>query len=261
MPSTSHRLAGALGLGALTSLGLACPATEFHYEGPGQPGDRASGVPPEGTIAACRVPHAKKPPLVGQSLWDNLKPCNRKTPRRYLRVGYGHETEPADSEPDRRMASMMEALRTSVDQKDGNVRMLTLLRAVRAQAERDLGLKARLERMSNRTFACDYNYVFLTTEREYQKRTPPDPCPAYVYAPKLREDQCLFDTNLREARWVTSAWSCMAFTLTRGEGESCHRLCAFDDFCAAQVGCAAADFDLLLCALGVCLPEKVAGFF
>jgi hypothetical protein len=53
----------------------------------------------------------------------------------------------------------------------------------------------------------------------------------------------------------------VAFTGTIGEGQSCYRMCEFDDFCAAQVSCASADLDLLLCALGVCLPEKVAGVY
>ena len=55
--------------------------------------------------------------------------------------------------------------------------------------------------------------------------------------------------------WLTSAWSCVTHTGAVGEEQSCYRLCAYDDYCARQVSCAAPDIDLLLCTLGVCLPE------
>jgi hypothetical protein len=138
--------------------------------------------------------------------------------------------------------------------------MLTTLRTVQRQALEDESLASRVERASGRTLACDYSYLLNTTQKQYAK-VESDPCPAYAYDPKLRTDVCLFDLNVKDALWLTSAWGCLAFTETLGEGHSCHRLCAYDDYCSSQVSCAQPDFDLALCVMGVCLPEKVAGIY
>jgi hypothetical protein len=124
----------------------------------------------------------------------------------------------------------------------------------------DPKLKARIERMNARTFACDYAYMLNTTRTEYAKVSN-DNCPAYAYDPVLRRDVCMFDLRIPEAAWLTSSWSCLAFTDTAGEGESCHRMCAYDDYCASQISCTQPDFDLVMCALGVCMPEEVAGLY
>ncbi|MBW2457846.1 MAG: hypothetical protein JRI68_25295 [Deltaproteobacteria bacterium] len=245
----------------LVGLGLiGCPSTVFIKEGSGQPTDRASGKAPQGSVGACRERGTKRPPVVNAALWENLKPCTAKTPRRYLRLGYGKKLGKPDEEAERRMTAIMESLTSGATEQDGNTRMLGMLRTVRRQALDDPKLAARVERDNSRTFACDYSYLLNTTQKEYEKLEG-NKCPAAAYDPKQRADVCLFDTSVKETVWLTSAWSCLAFTDTVGEGGSCYRLCAYNDYCAGQVSCAQADFDLVLCALGVCMPEKVAGLF
>lgn len=256
----ARRGLAAMGLAVGAAAVAGCPATQFFDEGPGQPTDQASGIAPAGSIAACRVPFTKRPPVVSPTLWEHLKRCQARTPRRYLRIGYGDVRVAGETEADRRMAAIIEALKQGASEKDGGVRMLSMLRAVQRQALGEPELSTRVERSSARTFACDYTYLLNTADKEH-KRLYPDTCPAYAFDPQARQDTCLFDTTLPEAVWLTSGWSCMAFTDTVGEGGSCYRVCAYDDYCAAQVGCAAPDFDLVLCALGVCTPEKVAGIY
>lgn len=236
-----------------------CPKTEFIDEGSGQPGDRASGIAPPGAIGACRVPNTKRPPIVNAELWGHLKECNKKTPRRYLRVGYGRAFGGNDEAAEARMKVLLETLAKATGE-DGNVAMLTTLRTVQRQALQNEELASRVERASSRTFACDYTYLLNTTRKQYEKLEG-QACPAAAYDPEMRREVCLFDTRVTEATWLTSAWGCLAFTDTLGEGRSCHRLCAYDDYCAGQVSCAQPDFDLALCAMGVCTPEKVAGIF
>ncbi len=240
-------------------LALGCESTQFFDEGPGQPTQRASGRAPAGSIGACRVGFSRRPPIVNKALWDNLKTCGPKTPSRYLRLGYGRTMGNEDPTLEWRMRTIMEALKTGESENDGNAKMLGMLRTVRRLALNDAELSARVERASGRTFACDYTYLLNATNKEYQKLDQGDPCPAYAYDPKLRQEVCLFEPQIKEARWITSPWSCMAFTGTVGEGGSCYRLCSYDDYCAAQVNCAQPDFNLVLCALGVCMPESVVG--
>ena len=80
-----------------------------------------------------------------------------------------------------------------------------------------------------------------------------------AYDPKVRSEVCLFDVNSDEAVWLTSSWSCVTHSGAIGEDSSCFRKCAYDDYCAKQVSCAAPDIDLLLCSMGVCLAEPRAG--
>jgi hypothetical protein len=248
-------------LSALCVLLVGCPKTEYFNEGSGQPTDRASGKAPSGSVGACKVPNTKRPPIVSEALWQDLRNCNIRTPRRYLRIGYSG-VPVADAEEEKRMGYIMDALMKAGEEKDGNVQMLTMLRAVQQAAQSDVKLKARVERASGRTFACDYSYLLNTTRKQYDKiNVEQDACPAYAYDPKSRRDVCLFDTSVEPARWLTSSWTCLAFTETVGEGGSCHRLCAYDDYCAAQVSCSQSDFDLTMCALGVCMPEQVQALF
>ena len=253
-----RRAAAFVGLGLLAAALSGCPKTQFFNEASGQPTDRASGKAPPGSVGACRRFQSLRPPIVNKALWDNLKMCNARTPRRYMRIGFGR----GENVEKRRLEYIMGELTKAAAEEDGNVRMLLMLRAVRGAALDDKRLKARVERASGRTFVCDYAYLLNTTRKQYSKVSiEEDACPAYAFDPKTRRDVCLFDTSIEESRWLTSSWGCLAFTETVGEGNSCHRLCAYDDYCTAQVSCSQADFDLALCALGVCMPEKVQVLF
>ena len=243
---------------ALTLGGCPSTSTEFIYEGPGQPSDRASGVVPDGSNGVCKRPKSKRPPIVSEQLWADAPECGPKTPFRFLRLGYGTVDDLPDSEPERRMKAMMDTLKASEKDPDGNTKMLRMLRSVQQEAKGDVNLQARLQRASGRNFSCDYTYLLNTTSKQLAKLQGTS-CAATAYDTKLRRELCLFDEKLPEAVWLTSPWGCVATTGTVGEGQSCYRLCAYDDHCAAQVNCAAPDFDLLLCGLGVCLPEQTEG--
>jgi hypothetical protein len=121
-------------------------------------------------------------------------------------------------------------------------------------------MRDRVARATARTSTCDYTYLLNTMDRERAALQPGNGCAAEAYDTKVRAEACLFDTSVREGAWVSSAWSCVAHTSAVGQAESCHRLCGYDDYCAMQVSCAASDVDLLLCVLGICLPEQRAGF-
>ncbi|MCC6524761.1 MAG: hypothetical protein IT373_19040 [Polyangiaceae bacterium] len=251
---------------ALGALGVGCAAsTEFINEGAGQPPDRAAGVVPEGAMGACRKQGSRRPPIVNEALWENLRVCTDKTPRRFLRLGYGLVTDPPDSVAEKRMSAVLEALRVAPTEKDGNVRIVQVLRQVRNEARDVEELRSRVERASSRTFSCDYTTLFGTMDKQYQTLAGANACPAHVYDPLVKGEVCLFDLALPEAQrgalWLTGSWDCFAHTGTPGEGVSCYRMCAYDDHCAAQVSCGVSDFDLLLCALGVCMPEKAEGFY
>jgi hypothetical protein len=257
-----HRIGSTATLAALAALLVGCPKTEYFNEGSGQPTDRASGKAPSGSVGACQVPNTKRPPIVNPALWDNLRVCNTRTPRRYLRLGYSRQQGGEIEVEERRMALVMKALADGTGEKDGNVQVLGMLRAVRQAAATDERLRARVERASGRTFACDYTYLLNTTRKVYDKLSvAEDSCSAYAFDPKTRTETCLFDVNLEASRWLTSSWTCLAFTETVGEGASCHRLCAYDDYCSAQVSCSRPDFDLAMCALGVCMPEQIQALF
>jgi hypothetical protein len=238
----------------------ACHATstEFIHEGRGQPSDRASGVVPDGSIGVCKKPYSMRPPLVSQALWEHAPPCGSKTPYRFIRLGYGQTLQGPDTAAETRMRSYMESLKSSETDADGNTKMLRMLRRVQQDGRDDVDLQARIQRGGARTFVCDYTYLLHTTS-DAQKKDEQGPCPAKAYDVKLRDEVCLFDMTRVEAQWLTGAWGCLADTDTVGEGKSCYRLCEYDDYCASQVSCAAPDLDLLLCALGICLPEKYAG--
>jgi len=257
-----RRGAAAAVMGGIAVLLVGCPSTIFFDEGPGQPSDKSSGIAPPGALGACRIRDSRRPVLVNEALWKNLKKCSSKTPRRYLRLGYGARfgNGPLDELETARVNNVLPVVEKAGTIADGNVRMLGMLRTARREALKDPKLAPRVERASGRTYACDYTYLLGITDKEYKVLENGEVCPAFAFDPKLKQDVCLFDTSIDWATWLTSAWSCMAFTGTVGEGQSCYRLCAYDDFCAAQVSCSAPDFDLVLCSLGVCLPEKVRGF-
>jgi hypothetical protein len=243
---------------AVTVVACHATSTEFIHEGRGQPSDRASGVVPDGAIGVCKKQHSMRPPLVDPTVWEHAQACSDKTPYRFIRLGFGDTSRGPDVKADTRMQSFMETLKTSSSDTDGNTKMLRMLRRVQQEGKNDVDLQARIQRGGARSFACDYAYLLGTTS-DAQKKDEQGPCPAKAYDTKARGEACIFDMTRAEAQWLTGAWGCVADTGTVGEGKSCYRLCEYDDYCASQVGCAAPDLDLLLCALGICLPEKVAG--
>lgn len=246
---------------AAGSVGGCAPSTNFIYEGPGQPSDRASGTVPAGSIGVCKRPFSMRPPIVSEPFWEHAPVCKPSTPRRFIRVGYGDVADGPDEQAQARMKELMAALEQAQSEQNGNAKMTLMLRAVKQRGLENADLSARIERSSGRTFSCDYHYLLTTTHKHLSKKGEAGKCAAMAYDPVVRDERCLFDTGLEPAVWLTSAWGCVAFTGTVGEGQSCYRLCDYDDHCAAQVSCATADLDLLLCALGVCLPEKVAGVY
>lgn len=232
-----------------------CASTQFHKEGPGQPDDKMFGAVPIGMVGVCKRPFTQRPPIVNATLWEHAKACRNDTPKEFLRLGYGHENAP---EATRKVERMMEALREGPKSDGGNTAVLTMLRSIRAEGLSDKYLNNRVSRESARTTACDFTYLLNTMESESSRLKNGDHCAVYAYDQVDRREVCLFDTQVHEAVWLTSAWACMTRTGTMGKGESCHRLCAFDDYCARQVSCAQPDVDLALCALGVCTPEPEA---
>lgn len=247
---------GALTTASFLAAAMAgCASTEFHNEGPGQPQDRASGAVPIGMVGVCKRPFTRRPPIVNPTLWEHAKVCRSDTPRSYVRIGFGHET---NVEAQRKIDRMMEALRAGPKEEGGNTAVLTMLRQIRAEGENDRWLRDRIQRESARTEPCDFTYLLNTMEGQAQRLKSGDRCAVYAYDQVDRQEVCLFDTKIEEAVWLTSAWACVTRTGVIGKGESCHRLCAYDDHCASQVSCAAPDLDLALCALGVCLPEADA---
>jgi hypothetical protein len=247
-----------VGAAAATSLLLSaaagCSSTQFFYEGPGQPSERATGSVPSGMIGVCRRPFTQKPPIVNPVLWDHAKTCSTATPGTFIRLGYGHERGNVEG-ASHKVEKMMEALREGPRSEGGNTKVLSALRAIRTEGENDPWLRDRVSKQSARTEACDFTYLLNTMEGEAAKLRSGDRCAARAYDQKDRQEVCLFDTNVEEAVWLTSTWACMTRTGEVGHTESCHRLCAYDDYCARQVSCAAPDVDLALCALGVCLPQ------
>lgn len=231
---------------------VGCSSTEFYNEGPGQPFDRAGGAVPIGMVGVCKRPFTQRPPIVNEALWNHAKVCKSDTPKEFVRLGYGHDKAP---EATRKIERMMEALKEGPKEQGGNTTVLSMLRAIRAEGENDKWLRDRVTRESTRTSVCDFTYLLNTMEAESSKLRGGDRCVVYAYDQVDRKETCLFDTQVEEAVWLTSAWACVTRTGSIGKGESCHKLCAYDDYCARQVSCAAPDVDLALCALGVCLPE------
>jgi hypothetical protein len=243
---------GALGAASFVVAAMAgCSSTEFHNEGPGQPYDRASGAVPVGTVGVCKRPFTKRPPLVNPVLWEHAKVCKTDTPKSFVRLGYGHET---NTEAERKIERMMEALREGPKTEGGNTTVLAMLRQIRSEGENDKWLRDRIQRESARTEPCDFSYFLNTMEGQAQRLKNGDRCAVYAYDQVDKQEVCLFDTKVEEAVWLTSAWACTTDRGVVGKGESCHKLCAFDDYCTRQASCTAPDIDLALCALGVCVP-------
>ncbi len=231
---------------------VGCASTEFYNEGPGQPFDRASAAVPVGMVGVCKRAFTQRPPIVSPTIWEHARPCKSDTPKEFIRIGYGYGSS---AESKAKVDKMMQALREGPKEQAGNTSVLAMLRAIRAEGVNDKWLKDRITRESARPTACDFSYLLNTMEGEAEKLRGGDRCAVYAYDQVEKKESCLFDTSVGEAVWLTGTWACMTRTGTVGKGESCHRLCAYDDYCARQVSCAAPDIDLALCALGVCLPE------
>lgn len=253
-------VAGAL-TGALLGIGVAsgCASTEFHNEGPGTASDRASGNVPYGSLGVCKRPFTKRPPIVSEKLWENARTCTPNTPPEHIRIGYGRtNAAEGDGDADGRMSRILEALRETSKDENGNNAFTAMIRAVRDDAEKDPLLRDRIGHGSALATPCDFRYLLNNMSGAREKLTPGDRCTVEVYDPKLRAEACLFDAANEQALYLTSTWDCVAHTGKAGQEQSCYRLCGYDDYCARQVSCAAPDIDLVLCTMGVCLPKPIA---
>ncbi|MFO0553201.1 MAG: hypothetical protein U0271_32735 [Polyangiaceae bacterium] len=253
----SSLLSALLGLAGVTGA-LGCGSTEFHTEQLGEQENKTWAAVPVGMVGVCRRPYTLRPPIVNQSLWDHALVCKTTTPKEYVRLGFGNvNNAESTARSDRMMKALREGPRTP--DKDGNgggnTEIVSMLRTVRQEGLTDPYLVSRVARESARTSECDYSYLFNTMETQFTKLHNGDKCAVYAYDQVDKKQVCLFNTELHEATWLTSTWSCTTRTGNVGKGESCLRLCAYDDYCAQQVSCAVFDVDLTLCALGVCLPE------
>ncbi|NUP04667.1 MAG: hypothetical protein HOW73_01245 [Polyangiaceae bacterium] len=236
-------------------LGSGCSSTQFHEEGPGQPDSRTYGAVPAGLVGVCKRPFSMQPEIVSDVMWEHAEECRSDTPRDYLRLGYGN----LNKEPDKARAKHKRIMQALKDGEEDNIAVLNVLRAVRDEGMDDPELKDRVSRESARPEACDFSYLLNVMHDQALKLRPgSDPCAVYAYDQSDRQEICLFDTEVEQAVWLSGAWACMTRTGVVGKGESCHKLCAFDDYCSRQVSCAQPDIDLALCALGVCLPEADA---
>ncbi|AUX42919.1 hypothetical protein SOCE26_043590 [Sorangium cellulosum] len=254
-------LALSVTVGAVGIAGAAgCASTEYVNEGPGQPTPRASGSLPPGSQGACKEPFTKRPPIVSEELWAHTKLCTARTPASFIRLGYAKDgSAGADPEAEQLAERVLAALAEGARPEGGNNQVMSAIRAVRAYAVRKDELRARIARESPAEQACDVSYLLNTMSAARSKLEGGDACTAEVFDPETRADVCLFDAKRPEGLWLSSGWSCMTFTGALGNEASCHQLCGYDDYCARQVYCATGDINLLLCALGVCLPEPSAG--
>ena len=236
--------------------------TEFPHEGPGWPSDRAKGTVPDGVLGVCRVPNTTRPLLVDEHLWQHAPACAPNTPSRFLRLGFkptpsSNESNEADAA--REQGKYLATLRDGATAEGGNNKIEALVRALHERGARDPALRNRVSAQTTKDGICDYGYLLNTMASQHEKLAKGDKCIVHAYDTVVRGEVCLFDSANAEAVWLTSSWSCLAHTGALGEAESCYRRCGYDDYCAKQVSCAEPDIDLLLCALGVCIPEPRAG--
>lgn len=245
-----------------------CASTEFFYEGPGQPGDRASGAVPPGALGVCKRPGTKRPPIVTVDLWEHARWCSSRTPENFIRLGYGKAGLRAGNvegtgsvEDDKNMEHLLGVLHEAPNEQTGNSKLVTVLKVLHENGLKDPAMRDRVARETSRASVCDYTYLLNTMNRERNKLEPGARCTVEVYDSQLKSEACLFDVAREEVVWLTSSWTCVSHTQAAGEQQSCYRLCGYDDYCAKQVSCAAPDIDLLLCELGVCLPVAKAGIY
>ena len=233
--------------------------TEFQYEGPGWPSDRAKGTVPEGMLGVCRVANTTRPVLVDERLWEHARTCTPNTPARFIRLGFAPTASMNEADASREQEKYLAALRDGAKSEGGNIQLVSLIRALHERGLRDPLLHNRVSRQTTKDGVCDYSYLLNTMASQHERLAKGDKCTAHAYDTAARAEVCLFDTARPEGVWLTSSWSCVAHTGALGEAESCYRLCGYDDYCAKHVSCSEPDVDLLLCALGVCVPEPRAG--
>ncbi len=247
------RVAALAVTGLVVSVGTAsCASTEFVREPAGQPTDRASGAVPVGAIGVCKREGTKRPPVVSEKLWEHAKTCTAKTPDKHIRLGFSEKDDPGAEQQNQ---AILAALKDAPKEDGGNNQFVAMLRGVRQRAIENPTLRNRVSRDTTSAGACDFSYM-LNTMGKSREKIERDACTAEVYDAEERKEVCLFDAAAPEGLWLTGGWACLMNVRALGSDQSCHRLCAYDDYCARQVSCAGADVDLLLCAMGVCLPEQ-----
>ena len=247
------------------SVGVGCASTEYIPEGPGQPPERTKGTVPAGSVGVCKRPQSRKPPIVNPALWEHASVCTARTPDTFIRIGYGREAnaqsmQSTDGEADKQMERLLTALAEGNDPKEGNNKLLTMLRGLQDWSLRQPALRDRVTRESSRPLPCDFTYMLNIMVAERAKIEPNEQCTAQAYDPKEKKDVCLFDMSAKGVSWLTSSFDCMT-RVNPAEAQSCHALCAYDEYCVRQVSCTATDVDLMMCAAGVCLPEPRTGVF
>lgn len=247
------RIAALAVMALFGSVGTAsCASTEYHAEPPGEPAGRGSASVPSGAIGVCKRADTKRPPVVSEALWENARPCTPRTPPEHIRLGYSDKDDP---EVEKQIESVLSALKEGQKEDGGNNTMLSAVRGVRQRAVDIPTLRDRVSRDSTSGGTCDFTYL-LNTMSKAREKIERDSCTADVYDVKELKQVCLFDAGKPEASWLTSGWACLMNVRALGSDQSCHRLCAYDDYCMKQVSCAGADIDLLLCAMGICLPVQ-----
>lgn len=247
------RLAALAFLALLGSVGTAsCASTEYHAEPPGESAVDKGNTVPSGAIGVCKRADTKRPPVVSEALWENARPCTPRTPPEHIRLGY---SDKEDAEADKQIEAILNGLKEGQNDDGGNNTMLSTVRGVRQHAVDVPALRDRVSRDTTSGGTCDFTYL-LNTMSKAREKIERDSCPAEVYDAKERKQVCLFDPAKPEASWLASGWACLMSVRALGADQSCHRLCAYDDYCMKQVSCAGADVDLLLCAMGICLPQQ-----
>jgi hypothetical protein len=251
-----------LGLLAVGVIVAGCAtSTEFYYEGQGSPPDRATGTVPEGVNGVCRIPDTARPLIVDEKLWEHARVCTPRTPARFIHLGYRPVQAASEAEALKEQEKIIATIKDGEKEEGGNNVLVGLMRNLHERGLKDPILRDRVSRQTTRDYICDYTYLLNTMAKSRDKLARGEKCTAKAYDTATRTETCIFDTNRQEALWLTSSWSCVTHTGALGEESSCFRLCNYDDYCAKFVSCATPDVDLLMCALGVCVPEARAGIY
>lgn len=250
---------GLLGV-AVVVVGCAT-STEFYYEGPGTPPERTTGTVPDGVNGVCRMPDTARPLIVDEKLWEHARICTPRTPTRFIRLGYKPVSAASEAEAYKEQEKVLATIKDGEKEDGGNNVLVALMRSLQERGLKDPMLRSRVSRQTTRDYICDYTYLLNTMSKQRDKLAKGDKCTAHAYDTATRAETCLFDSTRQEAVWFTSSWSCVTHTGELGTESSCFRLCAYDDYCAKHVSCGTPDVDLLMCALGVCVPEARAGIY
>lgn len=229
-----------------------CASTEYHAEPPGEAAGPNGNAVPSGAIGVCKRADSKRPPVVSEALWEHTRPCTPRTPPEHIRLGYSEKNDPGVEQQN---DAILNGLKEGQKEDGGNNAMLSTVRGLRQRAVDIPTLRDRVSRDTTSGGTCDFTYL-LNTMSKAREKIEHDSCTAEVYDAKERKEVCLFDASKPEASWLTSGWACLMNVRSLGSDQSCHRLCAYDDYCMRQVSCAGADVDLLLCAMGICLPQQ-----